>query len=119
MTEASQSKDDGNNNNHSNYNYANDNQLADAKVLNNNNNSNNNIDGLAGGANGSATAGGARSMATAAAAATNKQLFIAEGEVLRFDRVSRYDMGFYMCIASNGVSPSVSQRIFLPVSCKY
>lgn len=45
--------------------------------------------------------------------------FIAEGEVLRIDRISRYDMGFYMCIASNGVPPSVSQRIFLPVSCKY
>lgn len=43
--------------------------------------------------------------------------FIAEGEVLHFDRVSRRDMGFYICIASNGVPPSVSQRIFLPVSC--
>jgi len=45
--------------------------------------------------------------------------FIGEGEVLRFERVSRYDMGFYMCIATNGVLPSVSQRIFLPVSCEY
>lgn len=48
---------------------------------------------------------------------TNR-LFLAEGEILRFDRVMRYDMGFYQCIASNGIPPSVSQRIFLPVSCK-
>ena len=45
--------------------------------------------------------------------------FLAEGELLRIERVSRYDMGFYICIASNGVPPSISQRIFLPVSCKY
>lgn len=44
------------------------------------------------------------------------RVFTAEGEVLHFDRVSRKDMGFYICIASNGVPPSVSQRIFLPVS---
>lgn len=59
----------------------------------------------------------ANNVTTASLKSSNK--FIGEGEVLRFDRVSRYDMGFYMCIASNGVSPSVSQRIFLPVSCKY
>ena len=50
---------------------------------------------------------------------TTTKPFIAEGEVLRIDRVSRYDMGYYMCIASNGVPPSVAQRIFLPVSCKF
>lgn len=44
---------------------------------------------------------------------------ISEGEVFRIERVSRYDMGHYLCIASNGVFPSVSQRIFLPVACKY
>lgn len=48
----------------------------------------------------------------------NRSSFMAEGEVLRFDRISRYDMGFYMCIASNGVPPSVTQQIFVPVSCK-
>lgn len=49
---------------------------------------------------------------------STSKVFIGEGQVLRFERVSRHDMGFYMCIASNGVPPSVSQRIFLPVSCK-
>lgn len=43
---------------------------------------------------------------------------LANGPVLRFANVTRHDMGFYMCIASNGIAPSVSQRVFLPVSCK-
>lgn len=62
-------------------------------------------------------------MDQSAAASPNRigprETFLSEGEVLRFERVTRYDMGFYMCIASNGVPPSVSQRIFLPVTCKY
>lgn len=45
-------------------------------------------------------------------------IIIAEGEMLRFERISRYDMGWYMCIAANGVQPSVSQRIFVPVMSK-
>ncbi|XP_064474773.1 hemicentin-1-like [Ornithodoros turicata] len=38
------------------------------------------------------------------------------GEVLRFPRVSRSHMGTYLCLASNGVPPSVSRRILLEVS---
>lgn len=45
--------------------------------------------------------------------------FPVEGETLRFERVTRQDMGKYLCIASNGVQPSVAQSIFLPVDCKY
>lgn len=33
-------------------------------------------------------------------------------------RVSRLDMGAYLCIASNGVPPSVSKRIKVSVDCK-
>lgn len=40
------------------------------------------------------------------------------GEVLNLSRVSRADMGSYLCIASNGVPPSVSKRIVLDVECK-
>uniref|UniRef100_A0A6G1S477 Neuronal growth regulator 1 n=1 Tax=Aceria tosichella TaxID=561515 RepID=A0A6G1S477_9ACAR len=62
-----------------------------------------------------ATSGAPQGVTSTGNASTTKP-FIGEGEVLRIDRVSRYDMGYYMCIASNGVPPSVSQRIFLPVS---
>ena len=41
-----------------------------------------------------------------------------EGEVLRLYKVSRLDMGAYMCIASNGVPPAVSKRINLGIDCK-
>lgn len=64
------------------------------------------------------TAGVASQNSTSTGVGANSKPFIAEGEVLRIERVTRYDMGFYMCIASNGVPPSVSQRIFLRVSCK-
>lgn len=33
-----------------------------------------------------------------------------EGEVLEIARISRLDMSAYLCIASNGVPPSVSKR---------
>ena len=35
------------------------------------------------------------------------------------NQVSRYHMGSYLCIASNGVLPSVSKRINLIVMCEY
>ncbi|CAL1266169.1 unnamed protein product [Larinioides sclopetarius] len=38
-----------------------------------------------------------------------------EGEELAIDKVSRIHMGAYLCIASNGVPPSVSRRITLQV----
>ncbi len=41
------------------------------------------------------------------------------GPVLRLYKVSRMDMGAYMCIAKNGVPPAVSKRIQLGIDCKY
>lgn len=42
-----------------------------------------------------------------------------EGEVLEIARISRLDMSAYLCIASNGVPPSVSKRIKVSVDCEY
>lgn len=42
-----------------------------------------------------------------------------EGESLELTRISRLDMGAYLCIASNGVPPSVSKRIKVSVDCEY
>ena len=42
-----------------------------------------------------------------------------QGEVLRLTKVSRSEMGAYLCIGSNGVPPSVSKRITVSVHCKY
>lgn len=42
-----------------------------------------------------------------------------EGETLEIARISRLDMGAYLCIASNGVPPSVSKRIKVSVDCEY
>lgn len=41
-----------------------------------------------------------------------------EGEVLEMARISRLDMGAYLCIASNGVPPTVSKRVKVSVDCK-
>ncbi|XP_017492857.1 PREDICTED: lachesin-like, partial [Rhagoletis zephyria] len=38
-----------------------------------------------------------------------------DGEVLPLTKVSRNEMGAYLCIATNGVPPSVSKRIILDV----
>ncbi|KAF4527655.1 hypothetical protein B566_EDAN010880, partial [Ephemera danica] len=38
-----------------------------------------------------------------------------EGEVLELTRISRLDMGAYLCIATNGVPPTVSKRIKVSV----
>uniref|UniRef100_A0A182WZ95 Ig-like domain-containing protein n=1 Tax=Anopheles quadriannulatus TaxID=34691 RepID=A0A182WZ95_ANOQN len=43
---------------------------------------------------------------------------IVEGEMLSLTKVTRSEMGAYMCIASNGVPPSVSKRLKLQVHCK-
>ena len=40
------------------------------------------------------------------------------GEQLDLIRVSRTEMGAYLCIAQNGVPPSISKRIILNVECK-
>lgn len=42
-----------------------------------------------------------------------------DGEVLPLTKVSRNEMGAYLCIATNGVPPSVSKRIILDVECKF
>lgn len=39
-------------------------------------------------------------------------------EVLFLSKVSRMDMGAYLCIASNGHPPTVSKRIIVSVDCK-
>lgn len=52
----------------------------------------------------------------AACVTATEKLF---GDTLNLTRVNRADMGAYLCIASNGVPPSVSKRIILDVECKY
>uniref|UniRef100_A0A1B0FQ21 Ig-like domain-containing protein n=1 Tax=Glossina morsitans morsitans TaxID=37546 RepID=A0A1B0FQ21_GLOMM len=41
-----------------------------------------------------------------------------EGDTLEITRISRLDMGAYLCIASNGVPPTVSKRIKVSVDSK-
>lgn len=43
---------------------------------------------------------------------------VVDGEVLHIVKISRLHMGAYLCIASNGVPPSVSKRVSLRVQCK-
>ncbi|XP_012265859.1 lachesin-like isoform X2 [Athalia rosae] len=38
-----------------------------------------------------------------------------EGEILKLAKVSRAEMGAYLCIASNGVPPTVSKRVIINV----
>uniref|UniRef100_A0A6P4DYY1 Lachesin-like n=2 Tax=melanogaster group TaxID=32346 RepID=A0A6P4DYY1_DRORH len=38
-----------------------------------------------------------------------------EGEMLTLSKITRSEMGAYMCIASNGVPPTVSKRMKLQV----
>ncbi|XP_042209443.1 protein CEPU-1-like, partial [Homarus americanus] len=40
---------------------------------------------------------------------------VLEGQTLTIGKVSRLDMGAYLCVASNGIQPSVSKRIQLKV----
>ena len=41
-----------------------------------------------------------------------------DGEVLSFHKITRSEMGAYLCIANNGVPPSVSRRVVVNVHCK-
>lgn len=41
-----------------------------------------------------------------------------ESEILEMGKVSRLEMGAFLCIASNGVPPSLSKRIQMNVECK-
>ncbi|XP_055842206.1 lachesin isoform X2 [Episyrphus balteatus] len=43
------------------------------------------------------------------------KVLVYDGEVLPLTKVSRNEMGAYLCIATNGVPPSVSKRIILDV----
>ena len=46
------------------------------------------------------------------------QVFELDAEVLEVSRISRLDMGAYLCIAQNSVPPSVSKRIRVSVDCE-
>lgn len=41
------------------------------------------------------------------------------GSELHLRGVSRREMGVYICLASNGVPPSISRRVHLEVICEY
>jgi len=42
-----------------------------------------------------------------------------EGEKLVLNKITRSESGAYLCIASNGVPPSVSKRILVEVECNF
>ncbi|XP_014356282.2 lachesin [Papilio machaon] len=46
---------------------------------------------------------------------TKTKVSIYEDAVLTFNKISRSEMGAYLCIASNGIPPSVSKRIVIKV----
>ena len=41
-----------------------------------------------------------------------------EGDVLELQKVTRSQMGEYLCIASNGYPPAVSKKVDLKVNCE-
>ena len=47
-----------------------------------------------------------------------KKLNILEGAKLRLEKISRLNMGDYLCVASNGIPPSASNRFSIKVQCK-
>ena len=47
-----------------------------------------------------------------------KKLNILEGPKLRLEKISRLNMGDYLCVASNGIPPSASNRFSIKVQCK-
>ncbi|GJQ77105.1 hypothetical protein Trydic_g23674 [Trypoxylus dichotomus] len=48
-------------------------------------------------------------------AVMNREVSTVEGPILNINRANRHQMGPYLCIASNGVPPTVSKRIQLTV----
>ncbi|XP_052737392.1 lachesin-like [Bicyclus anynana] len=46
---------------------------------------------------------------------TKNKVAVYEDEVLTLSKISRSDMGAYLCIASNGVPPTISKRIMIKV----
>ena len=49
---------------------------------------------------------------------SGKKMNIVEGAKLRMDKISRLNMGDYLCVASNGIPPSASNRFSIRVQCK-
>ena len=47
-----------------------------------------------------------------------KKMNIVEGPKLRLEKISRLNMGDYLCVASNGIPPSASNRFSIRVQCK-
>lgn len=45
-------------------------------------------------------------------------VFAVKGPQLVLRNVNRHHMGPYLCIASNGIPPTVSKRIMLIVNCE-
>lgn len=41
------------------------------------------------------------------------------GEQLNLTKITRNEMGAYLCIATNGVPPTVSKRITVDVECEF
>ena len=44
---------------------------------------------------------------------------VVDGEILSITKVSRLHMAAYLCVASNGVPPSISKRVQLKVQCEF
>ena len=42
-----------------------------------------------------------------------------KGPRLRLDKISRLNMGDYLCVASNGIPPSASNRFSIRVQCEF
>ena len=42
-----------------------------------------------------------------------------DGEEIQLHKVTRSEMGSYMCIATNGVPPAVGKTVQLNVNCEY
>ncbi|XP_012246226.1 lachesin-like isoform X2 [Bombus impatiens] len=58
---------------------------------------------------------GAEIISRAGSSGGKTKIATAEGEMLTLSKVTRSEMGTYLCIASNGVPPSVSKRMMLHV----
>ncbi|XP_033317386.1 lachesin-like isoform X2 [Bombus vosnesenskii] len=58
---------------------------------------------------------GAEIISRAGSSGGKTKIATAEGETLTLSKVTRSEMGTYLCIASNGVPPSVSKRMMLHV----
>lgn len=48
-----------------------------------------------------------------------REIYSLEGQNLTLWQLQRAHMGAYLCIASNGVPPTVSKRVMLVVNCEY